>query len=469
MDIPILIICFNNHRYVDNTIRQLERINKEYMKNIIIIDNCSTDKDTIDYLQKVHVNVYKNIHNIGPWVDIYRNVHIYAGLPNKYIITDPDLEFNSEMPSDYIEQLSQLSDTYKCAKLGLALDISEPSKFFDTTKYTNNKSINEWESSFWEIPIEDPKYKLYKANTDTTFCLFNKEYYEIEQRGGGNSQLRIAGKFTAKHLPWYKENPLFNPYDNYKKNGFVVHHSSISNIIKEYTLKMYHIIPKNNEFHLIKKDDADPNIHVWKNIYSRWEQDTFEDFDRILHKDKVCIDIGGWIGTTSIYSSRMSKHVYVIEADRSSYYDLLRNCAINSTNITCINKAIYNIDNTDIYFGKNKFIENSKENDSTSQIYSTNDSIDNDCYIVKTITLASLCKEYNINTQEVSLVKVDIEGGEENILEDLFQFHTTTQTPLYISFHYSWWNDKNLSRFPFLTETHKEHILQNPFVSILFS
>jgi FkbM family methyltransferase len=269
-------------------------------------------------------------------------------------------------------------------------------------------------------------------------------------------------------LPWYKENPLFNPYDNYRKNGFLSNYSSISKIIKEYTLEMYHIIPKNNEFHLIKKDTTDPNIHFWKNIYSTWEQDTFEVFDRILHKDKVCIDIGGWIGTTSIYSSRKSKHVYVVEADRSSYNDLSRNCAINSNNITCINKAIYNIDNTDIYFGKNKFMANSKENDSTSQIYSTNDTIDNDCYIVKTITLASLCKEYAINTEEVSLVKVDIEGGEENILEDLFQFHRTTTTPLYVSFHYSWWKDKNLSRFPFLTESHKEQILQNPFISILF-
>ena len=41
-------------------------------------------------------------------------------------------------------------------------------------------------------------------------------------------------------------------------------------------------------------------------------------------------------------------------------------------------------------------------------------------------------------------------------------------TPLYISFHYDWWKDKNLNRFDFLTNQHKENIENNPFISIIF-
>ena len=39
MDIPILIISYNNYRYVDNTLKQIKKINENYYRNIIIIDN----------------------------------------------------------------------------------------------------------------------------------------------------------------------------------------------------------------------------------------------------------------------------------------------------------------------------------------------------------------------------------------------------------------------------------------------
>ena len=39
---------------------------------------------------------------------------------------------------------------------------------------------------------------------------------------------------------------------------------------------------------------------------------------------------------------------------------------------------------------------------------------------------------------------------------------------MYIRFHYSWWNDKNLDRFDFLTDENKRRIVADPFCSILF-
>ena len=45
--IPILIICHNNHVYVDNMIKQLKKINKDYLSTITIINNRSTNSDTI--------------------------------------------------------------------------------------------------------------------------------------------------------------------------------------------------------------------------------------------------------------------------------------------------------------------------------------------------------------------------------------------------------------------------------------
>jgi hypothetical protein len=86
--------------------------------------------------------------------------------------------------------------------------------------------------------------------------------------------------------------------------------------------------------------------------------------------------------------------------------------------------------------------------------------------LTNTITLDEIIKKYNLNN--LSLIKVDIEGGEEHILNQLFEFSTSKKVPVYISFHYTWWNDKNLDRFTFLNVYQKKKIIETPFCSILF-
>jgi hypothetical protein len=66
------------------------------------------------------------------------------------------------------------------------------------------------------------------------------------------------------------------------------------------------------------------------------------------------------------------------------------------------------------------------------------------------------------------LIKVDIEGGEEYILNDLHELYNVYHIPLYISFHYSWWQNKDLDRFEWLTSGQKQNILNYPFTSIMF-
>ena len=58
--IPILIICYNNYIYVDNTVKQLIKINKDYKGAITIVNNSSTDIHTISYLEKCEINVIQN-------------------------------------------------------------------------------------------------------------------------------------------------------------------------------------------------------------------------------------------------------------------------------------------------------------------------------------------------------------------------------------------------------------------------
>jgi FkbM family methyltransferase len=457
--IPIVIISFNNWRYVNNTIEQIKKINKDYYKLITIFDNNSFEEETVNFLNTIDVNVFRNNKNEGPWISSTQNREFFNTLPDMFIMTDADLEFNENLPFNFIDDLVALSNKYQCSKIGFALDISEPEKYFDSI-YEGNKTIVDWEKMFWTDKILNSNYELYSAGIDTTFCLVNKNF-------SCNKSIRIAGNFTTKHIPWYKKNLLLNIYEQYYLTKHTTRISTTSKNIVNYIDNSFVKLSKNDITFFVEKNTQDPNLNFWLNVFSYWENETFAVFDKFLNKDKIFIDIGGWIGTTCIYSSKKSKHVYVIEADSCSFKDLSKNCNLNSRNITCINKAIHNINDIDIYFGKNKFMHNSKANDSTSQIYENN--IGNDCYIVKTITLQDIINTYNIVTNQISLIKVDIEGGEEIILDDLFKFYSETSTPMYISFHYSWWNNKDLDRFKFLSNDHKQQIIRNPFISILFN
>jgi len=458
-NIPIVVICYNNYRYVENTLKQIKKINEEYYKNIIIVNNSSTCLETINFLNNVDVKVINNINN-GPWICSYANKHIYDTLPDKYILTDPDLELNANIPSNFIQIMSEISDKYKNWKVGFALDLSDFEKMYKSS-YHCVENIYVWEQQFWTNRIDDD-LELYYAPIDTTFCLLNKLN---EHQGIG---IRMAGNFTAKHLPWYIDNKLYNTYENYILNCKTTNISTISGIVNPYIENNYLKIYKNDEMFLIENNLNDPNFFFWRDVYNNWEIDTFKIFDKYLAKDKIFIDIGSWIGTTAMYGSRKSKCVYSIEADNKSFNDLKINLEKNCiNNFTLINKAIYNVDNAEIKFGKNLFLSNSRMNDSTSHIYRENDTSD-EFYSTQTITIESIIKNYQIDHSEIGLIKVDIEGGEEYILEDLFNIRNKYNIPLYIRFHYSWWNDKNLERFEFLTDYVKNVIKNDPFVSLSF-
>ena len=67
------------------------------------------------------------------------------------------------------------------------------------------------EKSILRKKINDTNIELllYNASVDTTFTLVNWDYYKemfgatIHVAGDTFFGIRVAGNFTAKHLPWY--------------------------------------------------------------------------------------------------------------------------------------------------------------------------------------------------------------------------------------------------------------------------
>jgi hypothetical protein len=440
--IPIVIICYNNYRYVENTLSQILKINKEYYNNIIILNNASTCEDTIEYLKKLGadssrasgVAIINNIGNFGPWIAADNNNHIYDILPDKFVLTDPDLKLNENIPSNFIDILATLSDKYKTTKIGLALDITDHSQFYPTTEYMANLSIYDWEKRFWKNKIDDPDYELYEADIDTTFCLINKRnLYESGSASASSTtgiQIRVAGDFTAKHIPWYIDNEIYNMYDNYAACINTTHISTISRIVKPYVENNYLQVRKNDQLFLIKTDSVPQSLSFWRDTYSGWEIEMFEVFDKYLTKDKVFIDIGKRITPTSLYASRKSKQVYGIEYDGdSSDSGGEANAAImkdNCSNYTLIPSPLSLLETLET--------------------------------ILKDGTLASAG----------SFIRVDIQGKEEDILSDLYDIHIKYKATLFINFNYMKWNNKNIDRFQFLTLRAKDIIKAYPSSYILF-
>ena len=202
---------------IKNFVNQIKRLPNP----IIILDNKSGYLPIFDYYNELK-NELKDKIDIRLLDQNYgHNVYLTLKdtLPNIYILSDPDLELNKEMPSNVGEILLKLSDKYKKYKVGLALDISDKDKYIKCSNYTSEKSIIEWESQYWQNKIDDTEYELYNVHIDTTFCLINNYYYN----GNKFDAIRVAGIFTAKHLPWYenyiKDTLLPDEYNYWIKNN----------------------------------------------------------------------------------------------------------------------------------------------------------------------------------------------------------------------------------------------------------
>lgn len=197
-----------------------------------------------------------------------------------------------------------------------------------------------------------------------------------------------------------------------------------------------------------------------------WEKDTYNVFKQVKDLNKTAIDIGGWIGPTAIWLSNNFKNVVVVEADKIALNALKANLKTsNCDNVKIIERPIYSESNVELYFGNNSNI-NTNMGDSTSQL--KNGITNSDDYKVLTISLNDIIKE----SDDVSFIKIDIEGGEEYIIPELFQTCSKNGYDLWISFHYNWWKNHDLSRFEeyFSLATNNkniaEYIRSNPFGSL---
>lgn len=190
---------------------------------------------------------------------------------------------------------------------------------------------------------------------------------------------------------------------------------------------------------IVKIPKSTPSHNWFTIIYHKWETETFQAIDRLLDPTKYFLDIGAWIGPLSVYAGQKCKGVICVDADREALLDLKANLAANNVNIAYIYEQPIDSIHRRVKFGANQFgLGENKLNKSISQIQ-REDLPEAYSYPIETITYTDILKRFP--KSQIGLIKIDIEGGEETILEDTLRL--AQDIPVLISFHCLWWKDRN--------------------------
>lgn len=189
--IPLFIISYNRLQYLKQMLESLEPYG---FSNIHIIDNKSTYPPLLEYLKSLPCHVHfmdknyghKVLWNSGLFDDIVNN--------SPYIVTDPDIELNKNMPQNFMQELYRILGEYPhISKVGLAIKID------DLPENEQNTLVKQWENAFWQKKTAD-KQELYFADIDTSFALYRPGKLD---KNTFYKAMRLAGDFTCRHLPWY--------------------------------------------------------------------------------------------------------------------------------------------------------------------------------------------------------------------------------------------------------------------------
>jgi hypothetical protein len=191
--IPIYTIGYNNYTFIKNTVEQFIHLN---VRKIIIIDNNSFYPKLLDYyneingkiINKTHINVIKMDKNYGHCV--FYHADIWKILPKFFVLTDPDLKYNLNMPKNFLQIFAAYTLKNKCKS---AFDLLNN----ESELLTNNSAT----------------YNSYFKYTDTTFSLYNKKY---NYQGHHYNAVNFNGIFNCVHIPWipnFKEMLLEDEFD----------------------------------------------------------------------------------------------------------------------------------------------------------------------------------------------------------------------------------------------------------------
>lgn len=161
-----------------------------------------------------------------------------------------------------------------------------------------------------------------------------------------------------------------------------------------------------------------------------WEPETYAVFNRFLNAQTIFLDIGAWIGSTALYGAQLAAETHAFEPDPVSFSELESNYKANSSadwfpKLKIHQKAI------STQSGKVSLGSKNAGGDSMSSVLFQDE---NQAWQVDSIDLPSLVKNDKLNNKPI-FIKMDIEGGEYELVPALKSFFETHQTSVFIALH----------------------------------
>jgi len=213
-------------------------------------------------------------------------------------------------------------------------------------------------------------------------------------------------------------------------NGWIIRFYEKNNLILEKEYK----INNNKPFCDIKFKTIEDNVslpisgRLFENLVNNIDSENLLEIDKCV----TMIDLGSSIGIFSAIALTKNPNLKIITVEMAeSFYNICKNTFIDYPNVITLNNALHIESDKDIiYYTDDENSENLGNSIIKNQYDYLNSTIEKS---VKTISIKDIIKRYNLD--KVSLLKMDIEGAEYDVIENLTDETLSKIDTIYLEFH----------------------------------
>lgn len=197
--------------------------------------------------------------------------------------------------------------------------------------------------------------------------------------------------------------------------------------------------------------DAREAYSCWwfRERFPGWETQTFQILERFLKPGKVYLDIGAWIGPTALYAASLGAQTHALEPDPVAFQRLQRNLEANPDfKDVHLHQLALAAGSGMQPFGGNGELGNSESTLLVNEVtFLHKGGLDRHWHgddplwrkgqqvQVKTLTLKDFLESQCLSPEHITLIKMDIEGSEKQVLPTLEAALGKARPPLYLSLH----------------------------------
>jgi FkbM family methyltransferase len=193
------------------------------------------------------------------------------------------------------------------------------------------------------------------------------------------------------------------------------------------------IVVNGTTFHV-----ADTLPHpFWTGVNAgRWEPETFRLLDYFLVPDWRFVDIGAWIGPTTLYAGKKCGHIDAFECDPVAIHQLRDNLAVNpdiAVKVRLFEHAVGEEDGFVRLFSRalgNSETSIFRNHERGGEVLACGESV-----LVGMRDVRNVFRDGGYASCERTFVKIDIEGAEFRIIPRLADLVADSRCVWYVSFH----------------------------------